>query len=117
MDIDEFYSAEFFEETAVTIWRRQNNHNTSHTFSRRFRAYFGTSSKVCYFSWMMVKDSVSLNSKTVHLLWALMFLKVFSTENVHANIMSVDEKTFRKLSWIFIKALSRLHLVSFCEFD
>ena len=41
-----------------------------------------------------------------------MFLKAYSTENVNANIVRVDEKDFQEWSWIMVKALSRLDLVS-----
>ncbi len=112
MDYDEFLCSEFFEHAALKLWRRQGSSHSSIIFSRRFRAYFGTSSKVCCFLWVMVKESVPVHCQPVYLLWALMFLKTYSTENVNASIALVDEKTFRKWCWVIIKEPSRLDLVS-----
>ena len=60
----------------------------------------------------MLQNNILVNSKGEHLLWALMFFKVYSTENMNRKIVRVDEKNFRKWSWIMVKALSRLYLVS-----
>jgi hypothetical protein len=43
-----------------------------------------------------------------HLLWAILFLTLYDTESVHARIAQVDEDTFRKWSWLYIKKLSYL---------
>lgn len=105
----EFYCSEFFEHVDQRLRRRQGPSRSSINFSRRFRSYLGTSSKICCFLWAMVKDSVPVNCRPAQLLWALMFLKNYSTENVNA---SVDEKSFRKSYWIIVKELSRLYSVS-----
>jgi hypothetical protein len=50
-----------------------------------------------------------------HLLWALFFLKVYTTENVAAVIMCCDEKTIRLWSWVMVGAIAGLDCVSsFC---
>jgi hypothetical protein len=39
-----------------------------------------------------------------HLLWSLVFIKVYSTEEVHCSIVGwPDPKTFRKWSWYFLE--------------
>ena len=44
-----------------------------------------------------------------HLLWGLIFMKVYATEAVHCKIVnSPDEKTFRKWSLLFVKEISYL---------
>ena len=112
MQEDEFLTSEFFGKSAIKIWSREQCSNCSITFSRRFRAYFGTSSKVSCFSWTMLQSNIPVNSKGEQLLRALMFLKVCSTQNMNSKIVRVDEKTFRKWSRIMVKALSRLDMVS-----
>ena len=47
--------------------------------------------------------------KPVHLLWALLFMKVYAEESIHAGLVGgVDEKTFRKWVWIFVQEISYL---------
>ena len=41
----------------------------------------------------------------------LMFLKIYSTGNIHTSIARVDEKTLRKYSWAIIRSLIELKLV------
>jgi len=44
-----------------------------------------------------------------HLLWALMFMKVYGKESMHCTMAgAVDEKTFRKWVWIFVLEISYL---------
>ena len=38
----------------------------------------------------------------------MMFMKIYSQEHIHASLAGVDEKTFRKWSWIFIDAIAGL---------
>ena len=55
-------------------------------------------------------------AKAFHLLWALMFLKLYAAECVLASIAAVNEKTYRKWAWAFVDALADLHtqVVSSC---
>lgn len=45
-----------------------------------------------------------------HLLWALMFLKVYGTEHVLAGKIGVDEATYRNHVWTVVKAIASLKL-------
>ena len=45
-----------------------------------------------------------------HLLWGLMFMKLYCAEAVNASMAGgVDVKTFRKWSWLFAEAIAVLH--------
>ena len=47
--------------------------------------------------------------KGFHLLWGLMFLKLYASEAVRCAISGgVNEKTFRKCSWMFISRIADL---------
>jgi hypothetical protein len=51
--------------------------------------------------------------KPANLLWALMFLKLHCAESVLATLAgagqkSVDEKTFRKWTWLFVEEINHL---------
>ena len=53
-------------------------------------------------------EHISSYAKPVHLLWALMLIKIYATEDVLSGIAGVTEKTYRKWAWKFIKAVSDL---------
>lgn len=84
------------------------------TDARRFRAFFGASAAVCSDIWGMLRpeETMPKGSKPEHLLWSLVFLKVYASEQVLRSLVgSPDEKTFRKWSQLFVLAISWL------EFD
>ncbi len=84
--------------------------------NRRFRSMFGVSPEVCAKTWNKLGSLRPENSEPRHLLWTLLFLKVYATETVNAAICSVDEKTFR--TWVrkFVTAISQLRIVSCIDF-
>ena len=75
-----------------------------------FKATFGTSPFICAMLWNMIKPSVDMprGVAPTHLLMALMFLKLYCSESVHATISGVDHQTFRKWSWLFVDEIARL---------
>ena len=50
-------------------------------------------------------------AKPSHLLWALMFLKLYAIEHVHASLAGCDDKTFRAWQWLCLRVLATLKLV------
>ena len=78
---------------------------------RRFRGLFGTTPAVCSRLWFLVLPNAPEKSRPADLLWALLFLKVYACEYVNAIVAGVDEKTFRKWSWCFVKLLSEVKQV------
>lgn len=78
------------------------------TQNRRFRAVFGTGWKVVAKLWDLIKDTMENDVKQVrrskdlreYLLWALMFLKLYTSNSDLASRAQVDEKTFVK--WVDI---------------
>ena len=81
-------------------------------FPRRFRALFGVTPKTTAYIWNKMGAKIPATASPQHLLWAFLFLKVYSSENVHAIIAGVDEKTFRKWAWTFVNLIASLDLVS-----
>lgn len=96
---------------------------------RRFVANFGASWEICSILWQLCltsgdvtffKSLESLPSnferllnrppyKPKHLLYAMHFMKCYSTENQSSSELDrADEKTFRKWTWVFIEALAGL---------
>ena len=108
----EYYSASNFEAEAAEMLGRASGLHVYHLPERRFKALFGVSSEICAILWEELKVARLTNSKPVHLLWALLFLKNYATEDVNCEIASVDPKTFRKWVWVILKAMSNISLVS-----
>ena len=82
------------------------------TRSRQFRAHFGVSPLVRSIVWSMVLESLPHGAQPIHLLWALLFLKVYATEHVRKSMTGANEKTFRKWSWAILEATANLGVVS-----
>lgn len=101
-----------------TIFWKLGNIYTRHLSSsenvgrRRFIAMFGVTPKICSLLWNFVLPFLSTDCSPCHLLWALMFLKCYSTEEINRSIVMCDEKTFRKYTWMLIKCISRIKVVS-----
>lgn len=75
---------------------------------RRFRAHFGTSAEICSKLWTLSAAHRPRGVRPIHLLWALLFLKQYNTENVNAGVAACNELTFRRWCWIMVRALSEI---------
>ena len=88
------------------------------TQMRRFRSHFGIDWHLCSKLWFLLMpyliDEVK-RAKPMHLLWALLFLKLYDGEEILASKVGCDEKTFRKWTWNIIDLISYLQgeVVSF----
>ena len=76
---------------------------------RLFRSQFGTSWFVCSDVWKML-ETHKPNSKREpkHLLWCLMFLKVYANESTHSRLVGAAVKTFRKWVWSTLTEIADL---------
>jgi len=72
---------------------------------RIFRQHFGCSPLVIKKCWDLLGDD---RSEQRHLLWALLFLKVYGKETTNAAICKCCDRTFRENVWRMIYALSDL---------
>ena len=80
---------------------------------RTFRAFFGVGLITCVKLWEMC--NFPAKTKPKHMMWALMFLKTYDTEEVLASCANTTPKTFRKWIWPLIDgiALQKKKLVRF----
>ena len=85
-----------------------------YTRERRFKGHFGCSSRICKYLWRLMQMQETLPPKATpfHLLWALLHMKTYDTEEVLCTKCGVVEKTFRKWSWRMMEALFDLDIVS-----
>ena len=104
------FSPDFFRALGSGIMQRSTS-RINNTFMRRFKSYFGTGWFYCSLlwelSWKPVYNLPNI-ARPEHLLWALMHMKLYSTENVLASLANCDEKTFRKWSKIFREVLANV---------
>lgn len=77
---------------------------------QRFKAIFGLDTWLCELLWLDLIEIESIPKKT-YLLWALLFLKCYASETVHAALTGVTEKTFRKWAWFVVNAIAKLGYV------
>lgn len=115
--------ASLFMEYAQGIMHNAVLHSTKRkqlsreTELRRFRALFGVAPHTCSSVWTRLQGVIPEGGSPVHLLWALLFLKVYATEHVNKGLTGANEKTFRKWSWTFVELMANMHVVSsFCLF-
>ena len=81
-----------------------------------FRSHFGTSPRICQVLWRKISGRLANGARPEHLLWALLFMKVYATEVVLLNLLRVCRNTFRDWVWEILGALHALEgkMVSFC---
>lgn len=97
---------------------QHTDHNITQTARRDFITFFGVNWTICERVWNLL-DEYGLYQKThkpEHLMWTLLFLRVYSNERVHATLVGTTTKTFRKWTWRVLEEIALLepHLVSAC---
>ena len=103
-------SAAFFLELGNELIKRRKQCAAKAAMSR-FKANFGASPNTVHIIWCKIVNAMEIpaGGKHVHLLWALMFMKLYCADSVMASLVGgVHEQTFRKWSWWFIDAISYL---------
>ena len=71
-----------------------------------FCLFFGTSPKTCASLWKIC--NFPSKSRPKHLMWALMFLKSYDTENKLSSLAGVSLKTFQKWIWLIIDEIAKV---------
>jgi len=78
---------------------------------RRFWAVFGVSPSIFLLAWRFIAAYGTIPSGWMphHLLWGLLFLKVYVSEDIHVQIVGeVTRKTFQKRSWESVRILKEI---------
>jgi DDE superfamily endonuclease len=79
------------------------------TEEQKFRSHFGCSIDVAVDVWNLIHTDLKHAAQPKHLLWSLVFVKIYATEDVHCRIVSwPDPKTFREYSWYFLGKIASL---------
>eukprot|EP00957_Ditylum_brightwellii_P200343 15273915-Ditylum_brightwellii.AAC.1 len=90
----------------------QNGHAGTKTKICCYKAWFGSEPVFVMMVWTLLVKSNWLDYgcqvTPVHLLWAFMFLKGYSTEEINAGKAGVDKKTYCKRVWFCIEGIANL---------
>lgn len=95
------------------IWNKEEQYGRRcfATEYRHFRAHFGVSPSTCALVWKAVSQNRYIlppKATPQHLLWALLYLKLYDADEVLSDIVGVDVKTFRKWSWAMVEAIAKV---------
>jgi len=100
-----------FVEAAEPILRRPIKSLDGLREHRRWMACFGAKPIVMADVWTRIDPERNMpkGAEPRHLTWSFYLMKLYNQEEVNSiNVGGVDEKTFRKWSWLFIEATSYL---------
>lgn len=97
-------------EVAADVLQYPNNRRWNEAAEeRRFRAHFGCSIVVATDVWNRIAPNLHSGCQEKHLLWSLVFIKIYGSEDVHCRIVGwPDPKTFRTYSWYILEKISNL---------
>ena len=90
----------------------KNGNPTTNEFHRAFRGYFSLTPSLCVHVWDEIENLLPRGGKPFHLLWGLLYLKVYASEDVLVAFANTTRKTFRKWSKIVTKLMAHLNYVS-----
>ena len=97
---------------AREIWGRDSSTERAQMVEdRRFREFFGVSAMVAISVWRRLSrtSQIPFGGEPKHLLWALLFMKVYPTEGIMCKLIGIKcPKTFRGRVKDFIEAIADL---------
>ena len=97
----------FYREGQMMITRSSVDNLSG---QRRFLSHYGVSPQIVSILW----DSILLNLPpkccSIHLLWCLLFLKVYASEAILSSIVGTNEKKYREHVWPVMRAIAALRV-------
>eukprot|EP00980_Cylindrotheca_fusiformis_P021098 scaffold8090_cov82-Cylindrotheca_fusiformis.AAC.11 len=104
-----------FESAALEVFEpkkpRNKNKRTEKIHDEICESLIGTSYEICAELWNLINpvNTISKSSRPKHLLWTLLFLRTYNTENVNTRLVGgADNETFRNWCWHFVGAIAAL---------
>jgi hypothetical protein len=102
-----------FEVIGFAIMHREHNRSSDKSRMHRFVSWFGAEPIYLSITWnKLVKSGWLKNAgreaKPEHLVWAFMWLKCYSTTEIHSAQACVDEKSFRDKVWFYVEGIAHL---------
>jgi hypothetical protein len=76
---------------------------------QKFRSFFGCSACVGTVLWNRIEQSLKQRSLPKHLLWTLVFIKSYATEEVHCRMVGwADPKQYREWVWYMLEKICEI---------
>lgn len=98
-----------FLKLGCRITNRSANARCYATELHHFKAHFGTTPSNASLLWSKIQSqSLAPRASPIHLLWSLLWLKVYATETVLASYLGVDERSFRDRTKEMVKTIAKL---------
>ena len=85
----------------------QESSQAKQTQNHQFWELFGCGPGFALNVWNLIFEDFPEES-IIHVMWALMFLKMSGKESAMSSMAGVDEKTYRKWVWIFVFKIADL---------
>jgi hypothetical protein len=86
--------------------------SSAETFNDRWISHFNTEPEVCFELWTMIQDNpadgLEYDFQPEHLLWALLFLKLYNSYTVLSGMCDCHEDTYSDWVWRILQAIMYL---------
>lgn len=102
-----FISASHLHYIAAKLLQKRNNFLAS----CQYRSHFGIDCHQTEIVWNQISVKI-YKIEPKHLFWGLIFLKFYSSEEVHSTLCKTSRKTYRYWSWNVVEAIAHLKVVS-----
>jgi hypothetical protein len=99
-------TAENFDVLAAQVASRSEDVHVKPLDDRVIKAFYGTNAAVMSDLWERCRRPCKTEPK--HLLWALMYMKLYCPEDVMAILCSTSKNTLSKWVWLWIEAIADL---------
>ena len=105
-----FFARQIFSRSPSQPGRVERVRRITATDEAQFNAHFGITPYVCAYIWQALSAKILIprHGCKMHLLWAFLFLKLYSTDTVLAALAGTTPVTFRRWSMAFVDATARL---------
>ena len=80
---------------------------------RTYKAFFGVSAGIVAECWEAIECSLPKGKHPKHILWALLFMKLYLPEDATIAILGTSKPTMRKWVWTVIRAIAGTDIICF----
>ena len=98
------------DETAQSSLSFPSSWESQKEKDKVYKSNVGCTTIIIAAIWNEIKDFVTKDIYRKHLIWALVYLKVYSIEYIHRRIVGwPDAKTFREKYWYIVEYIADLN--------
>jgi hypothetical protein len=102
------YTADVVHQIGSDIACKRQNSKLLHL--RKFVAFYGRTPEEVSELWSICSPEMVPKPKVIHLFWCLMYMKLYLPMDVMCTLLDTAIATFNKWVWLWIEAISMLHV-------